>query len=116
MLQLATSRRAGVPCFLPILAALWNSRRRVVRWEDHQGLEWCEGLETGMCSFRRAVSRSRDLASHLSRSIGGGHMGAGGILKSFMIGVRVSRSISDHRGRLGLGTRVRGARSIVIRT
>jgi len=37
---LATSRRAGVLCFLAILAALWNSRRRVVRWGDHQGLEW----------------------------------------------------------------------------
>jgi len=37
--ELATFRRAGVPCFLAILDALWNSRRRVVRWGVHQGLE-----------------------------------------------------------------------------
>ena len=35
----ATSRRAGVRCFLAILEALWNSRGRVVRWGVHQGLE-----------------------------------------------------------------------------
>ena len=38
--MLATSRRAGVPCFLAILEGLWNLRRRTVRWGDHQGLEW----------------------------------------------------------------------------
>ena len=37
--MLATSCRAGVPCFLAILEALWNSRWRVVRWGVHQGLE-----------------------------------------------------------------------------
>ena len=37
--MLATSRRAGVPCFLTILEALWNSRRRVVRWGDHHSFE-----------------------------------------------------------------------------
>jgi len=54
------------------------------------------------------VSRSRDLASHVSRSVGEGHRGAGGILKSFIIGVRVSQSVSDHGERLGLGILVGG--------
>ena len=34
----ARSRRAGVPCFLAILEALWNLRRRIVRWGFYQGL------------------------------------------------------------------------------
>jgi len=67
-----------------------------------------------VCSFRTAVSRSSDPASHISRSVGEGHGGTGGIINSLMIGVRVSQSVSDYRGRLGLGIRVGGARSIVI--
>ena len=77
--MLATSWRAGVPCCLAILEALWNSRRRIVRWGDHQCLECWEGLETGGFSFRRAVSRSSDPTSQASRSLGEGPRGAGGI-------------------------------------
>jgi len=67
-----------------------------------------------VCSFRRAVSRSGDPASHISRSVGEGHGGTGGIINSLKIGVIVSPSVSNYRGRLGLGIRVGGAGSIVI--
>ena len=62
------------------------------------------------------MSRFREPASHLSRSVGERHRGTGGILNSLMTGVRVSQTVSDHRGCLGRGTRVGGARTIVIST
>ena len=69
-----------------------------------------------MCSFRRAVSLSRDSANHLSRSAGEGPTGAGGTRKFLIRGESVSHSVSDHLGRLGLGIRVGWARLIVIGT
>jgi len=67
-------------------------------------------------SLRRAVSLSNDPASHLSRSVREGQGGAGGIRKFLMRGESVSQSLSDHKGHLGLGIRVGGARLIVIGT
>jgi len=75
----ATFHRAVIPCFLAFLEALWNSRQRVVRWGAHQGLEWWEGLEPGLCSFRSATSLCSDAASHASRFPGEGPGGAGGV-------------------------------------
>ena len=69
-----------------------------------------------MCSFRRAVSQSSNPASHASRSIGEGQRGAGGIWKFLIIRESVSESESHHRGVLGHGIRVGGARFIVIGT
>jgi len=69
-----------------------------------------------VCSLRRAVSLSNDQTSHLSRSVGEGESGAGGIRKSLMRGDNVSQSVSDHLGPLQLGIREGGARFIVIGT
>ena len=69
-----------------------------------------------MCSLRREVSLSKDLANHLSRSVGEGQSGAGGTRKVLMRGDSVSQSVSDHLGRLGVGIREGGARLIVIGT
>jgi len=112
----AKSRRVEVPCFLAVLDALWNSRRRVVRWGVHQGLEGWEGLETGVCSLSRAVSLSNARVNHSSRSAGEGQVGAGGIRKFLMRGDSVTQSVSAHLGRLGLRIIVGEDRLIVIGT
>jgi len=54
------------------------------------------------------VSRFSDQTDHGSKSVGQGHMGAGGICKPFRMGQSVSQSVSDHQGRLGTGIRERG--------
>jgi len=67
-----------------------------------------------MCSFRRATRRSSDSDSDSSSFGGVEHIGAGGTLKSLTTGVRVSQSVSAHRGRRGLWFREGGGRVIVI--
>ena len=75
-----------------------------------------KGLETGVCSLRRAVSLSKDPANHSSRVVGAGQTGAAGTRKFLMRGDSVSQSGSEHLGCLGLGISVGGARLIVIGT
>ena len=62
------------------------------------------------------MSLSKDPASHLSRSVGEGQVGAGGIRKFIMRGESDSQSLWEHLGRQGTGIRVGGARFIVIGT
>jgi len=68
-----------VPCFWAVLAALCYSRCRTVRLGVHHGLEWVEGREQGVCSFRRPVRLLSKPVSHLSRDSGEGQEGVGGL-------------------------------------
>jgi len=111
---LATSRMCGVSLFRAVLAALWYSPRRMVRWGVHQGLEQGEGLDTSVCSLRRATRRLSDSEIHSFNFGRVGHDGAAGPLKSLRIGFRVSQSVSAHLGRGGFWFREGVARVIVI--
>jgi len=96
------------------LAALWYSLRRIDRWGVHHGLEWWEGLDTDVCSLRRATRRFSDSDIHSSSCGGVGHGGADGTLKPLTIGSRVSQSVSAQRGRGGFRFREGVERVIVI--
>ena len=63
-----------------------------------------------MCSFRRATRRFSNSDNHSSNLDGVKHLRAGGTLKLLMIGVRVSQSVSAHRGCKGFCSREGGAR------
>jgi len=82
----------------------------------HQGFEWWDGLDTVVCSLRRATNRFSDSDIHSSSFWGVGHDGPAGTLKSLMICSRVSQSVSAHLGRGGFWFKEDVARVIVIGT
>jgi len=72
-----------------------------VRWRDHHGLEWWEGRELGVCSFRRVVRRSSEVVSHSSRGFGEGQDRGEGTWNVSTRGDSVSQSVWSHVRRGG---------------
>jgi len=88
----------------------------MVRWGDHQGLEWWEGCELGVWSLRRPQRRSSAPVRQSSRIFGEGHSGGGGTIKFLMIRESSSQSVGSHLRGGGAGSKDGAASSMVMGT
>ena len=85
-------------------------------WGNHQGLEWCEGRELGVCSLKRPMRQSSDRVIQSSTSFREGHGGGVQTLKSLMRGNRFSESVNSYLRWGGASYRDGDASSMVMGT
>jgi len=112
----AVSLRALVSCLQAILAALWYSLRRMVRWGDHPRLEWWEERELVVCSFRGPVSRSSVPPTQPPRTFREGQGGGGGTMKFLTVGDSRSQCVWSHLRHRGAASEDGNARYMMMET